>query len=321
MDTTPDRQDHVTRRAALALGGTAIGGVMAAASPAASLGRSRRIRSRHGRLPSGEIQRIVGAEGSFSGGVLGIELQRRDIGKVSGPGGVELTPSFQVQGSLTFQPLSSTRAFFNGDLALKASEVNPVIDAILDNALVFQGMHQHFIDLDPMVWFIHFRGEGEPRALARAVRKVVAATDTPLPQEKPSHPQTPLDHTELAKILHGSSEIGEEGVVTVTVNRNDRILVGDVHVSPEANVSTTVQFRPLDRIGTRVAAVPDFAMTVGEIDRVCRTMRAARFEIGCLYNQETGEHPQLYFAHMIATGGPQALARKIRRGLDHTRAT
>jgi hypothetical protein len=49
-------------------------------------------------------------------------------------------------------------------------------------------------------------------------------------------------------------------------------------------------------------------------------MRAAGFEIGCLYNQETAEHPQLFFAHMLATGDPQDLAVKIRHGLDHTRS-
>jgi hypothetical protein len=49
-------------------------------------------------------------------------------------------------------------------------------------------------------------------------------------------------------------------------------------------------------------------------------MRAAGFEIGCLYNQETGEHPQLYFAHMIAKGDPQVLAARIRAALSLTHA-
>jgi hypothetical protein len=61
-------------------------------------------------------------------------------------------------------------------------------------------------------------------------------------------------------------------------------------------------------------------MTAGEVGPVCRHMRAAGFEIGCLYNQETGEHPQLYFAHMIGVGNPQKLAIDIRAGLDHTAA-
>lgn len=49
-------------------------------------------------------------------------------------------------------------------------------------------------------------------------------------------------------------------------------------------------------------------------------MRHAGFEIGCLYNQETSERPQLYFAHMLAVGDPQDLAVAMRKALDHTRA-
>jgi hypothetical protein len=44
-------------------------------------------------------------------------------------------------------------------------------------------MHQHYFDLDPMVWFIPFRDIGRPRTLARAIRRVLAATTTLLPQK------------------------------------------------------------------------------------------------------------------------------------------
>ena len=39
---------------------------------------------------------------------------------------------------------------------------------------------------------------------------------------------------------------------------------------------------------------------------------------GCLYNQETDEHPQLYFAHMLKVGDAYSLAHEIRKGLDKT---
>lgn len=234
--------------------------------------------------------------------------------------GVTFPPSFEINGDLTFQPLGGDLAFFNGDLALKPSELNPVIDAINKHGLTFQAMHQHYFDLDPMVWFIHFRGIGKPRTLAHAVRQVLDATATPLPQKPPSDPTTPLDHGKLAKTLHGSGEVGEDGVVTISISRSDRIVIGDVQVSPEANISTNVEFLPLDAKGTRAAAAPDFSMTAAEVGPVCRRMRAAGFEIGCLYNQETDEHPQLYFAHMIAVGDPQRLAVAIRKGLDLTNA-
>lgn len=48
------------------------------------------------------------------------------------------------------------------------------------------------------------------------------------------------------------------------------------------------------------------------------TMRGMGWDIGCLYNQETNEHPQLYFSHQFKTGDPYALAAEIRKGLDKT---
>ena len=306
---------NLTRRHALLAGAGAAGAVALGRPSGAFAAPPARQR---GKLPAEDIQKIIGAEGSVNQGVLSISLGRDDIGKVQGPQGVEFDSAFQINGDLTFEPLGSRHAFFNGDLALKASELNPVIDAIDANGLVFQAMHQHFFDLDPMVWFIHFRGKGENHALATAVRKVIDVTSTPLPQKAPSNPTTPLDAKKLAKTLHGTAEVGEEGVVTVTVDRTDRIVVDGIQVNPEANISTNIQFKPLAADGSRAAAAPDFSMTSREVDRVIPTMRAQGFEVGCLYNQETGESPQLYFSHMLATGDPQALAVAIRRGLDRT---
>ena len=66
--------------------------------------------------------------------------------------------------------------------------------------------------------------------------------------------------------------------------------------------------------------VPDFALVAEEIDPVMRVMRARGWFVGCLYNQETDEHPQLYFSHQLKTGNAYALAREIRLGLNHTRS-
>lgn len=317
----PDHQAlPSTRRRFLVAGGATAGALLVPGTALARTDTGRTVRHQHGRLPIKAIERILGLGGSVSSGVLSLGVDRKDIGDVHGPLGVVFKPSFEISGDLTFQPLGSNLAFFNGDLALRASELNPVVDAIEANGLTFQAMHQHYFDLRPMVWFIHFRGLGTPLGLACAVRKVLDVTATPLPQKPPANPTTPLDHAKLARILHGSAEVGDDGVVTVTISRSDRIVIDDVLVSPEANVSTNVSFLPLDGHRGLVAAAPDFSMRADEIGPVCRTMRAAGFEIGCLYNQETDEQPQLYFAHMIARGAPETLAAAIRRGLDHTRS-
>lgn len=57
-------------------------------------------------------------------------------------------------------------------------------------------------------------------------------------------------------------------------------------------------------------------MKAGELDKLMRVMRAQRWDIGCLYNRETEEHPQLFFSHRFKTGNPYEPAHQIRRGLE-----
>ena len=311
----------VSRRRALAFGGgLAAAGLWTAASSATATAdqAAAAVKVQHGHLPAAKMQQILQAEGTVSKGVLGIEISRDDIGDVTGPLGVTFTPAFELNGTLTFQPLGDDYAFFNGDLALKPQECNPFIDAIIANGLTFQAFHQHYIETHPNVWFIHWRGQGDPLHLARAVKNVLDVTSTPFPQRPPARPRTPLDPDRLAAILHGSAEVGDEGVVTVTVERADTIVIDGIRVSPEANIYTEVQFKPLAPSGSHAAVGPDFAMTASEITPVVHAMRHQGWFQGCLYNQETDEHPQLYFDHMLKVGDAYALAREIRRGLDLT---
>jgi Domain of Unknown Function (DUF1259) len=310
---------RMSRRHALAVGGGVAGGLLASATPfAGAYGAVEHYESKAGRLPADEIQKIVQAEGTVTSGVLSIDISRDDIGEVQGPLDVTFTPAFEVDGSLTFQPLKGGRALFNGDLALRAEETNRVIDAIIANGLTFQAFHQHYDQMQPQIWFIHWRGIGDPLRLAKAVRHVLAATSTPLPQTMPKHPTTPLNAERLGKILGGDAMVGEEGVVSVEVTRADTIHIDGIRVSPEANISTMIEIKPLDQRGTSAAAAPDFSMTSEEVQPVITIMRRLGWYVGCLYNQETNERPQLYFAHMLKTGDPYQLAREIRRGLDRT---
>jgi hypothetical protein len=100
------------------------------------------------------------------------------------------------------------------------------------------------------------------------------------------------------------------------VPRTDAIHLTGIAVKPALNVSSNISIQPLD--GGMAAAAPDFAMKASEVRPVIATMRKHGWMVHCLYNQETAEVPQLYFAHMMKTGDPLALSREIRDGLDRT---
>ena len=269
-------------------------------------------------LPVDQIEAVLGLKSNVSHGVLDISVPRTDIGSVQRPRGVTFTSSLEIHGDIFFQPLPCKRTLMNGDMALKEDETNPFISALRSNDIVFQAFHQH-LPMHPQVWFQHYRAVGDPIALAKAIRVAIGVTSTPLPQQMSSNPTTPLDPDRLAKILHGDATVGDDGVVTVTVPRRHGVRLGGVYAQPQTGVSTNIEFNP--ERGSRADVVPDFSMEAGQVDPVVDLMlRRLDWYQGCLYNQETAEHPQLYFDHMLKTGDAYELAHQIRHGLDLTDA-
>jgi hypothetical protein len=45
------------------------------------------------------------------------------------------------------------------------------------------------------------------------------------------------------------------------------------------------------------------------------------WDIGCLYNPETEEHPQLYFSHEFKVGNPSKVAAEVRKGLNQMKVS
>lgn len=319
-----DSTNTLTRRRALVLGsGLVVGGLIATNGAARAAGQSGALGATPqggSELPVTEIESILEANGTVTTGVLSVEIDREDLKAKLVPGNFPVLPASELNGTLYFQPLESGRAILNGDFCLKPDETNPFIDALIANDLTVQAFHQHLFDLVPIFWFVHFRGIGSPIDLAEAARKAIGVTSTPLPQHTPENPPTPFDPQRLARILGGTAEVGNSGVVTVSVPRAEPIYLAGVHLQPETGVSHTIEFQPLNQSGQHALGMPDFALIGSEVNPVFKTMREQQFTIGCLYNQETDEMPQLYFSHQWAVGNPYDLATKIRKGLNQTNA-
>jgi hypothetical protein len=306
-------ESSISRRGVLAAGGAV---AVSAGLLGAGAGAARAVTTASSGLPDVEIQTILQADGMVSGGVLEVDIDRSDL-RVNGPAGVPFRDGFQIQHEFFFQALGAGQALMNGDMALLAAETQTIVQALERLGFVFQAFHQHLYNLSPMVWFIHMRISGPPLELARKAHELVKLTSTPLPQHAPPHPSTPLPADRLASILGGEASIGANGIVTVSVDRTDPITLGGHRILPGLGVSTSVQFQPLGSSGD-AAVVPDFAMTSREVAPVISTMRRQGWEIGCLYNQEIDEQPQLFFSHNYKLGDAVALAHEVRRGLDHT---
>lgn len=315
-----DREFDPVRRTTLAAGGAMMAGLVAAAMPGAALGQTGPgapgVPPNTTGLPVQDLQRILRAPGRIMGRVLHITQLRRFLNDVVGPADIPFKPAFAVHNDFYFQSLPNGRAVLNGELALRAEEINAVIDRILSTGLILQSFHQHFFNLDPQIWHVHLRASGSPYGVARGVEYVVQATGTPLPQTAPQNPTSTLDVPRLRRILGGDTEIHEDGVVAVHIRRREDVTLGGVPIDARLGIGHAVHFEPL--ADGRTAVAPKFALLAQEIDTVLRLMRREGFDVHCLYNQETAETPQLYFSHLLAVGNPYWYARVIRRVLQQT---
>jgi hypothetical protein len=312
-----NREPDLRRRRTLTAGGAMMAGLFVGSTPDTALGQTGTAAPPStGTLPVQDIQRILRSPGTVHGPVLEVTQLRKDLNDVRGPGDIPFKPAFEVHSDFYFQALPNNRAILNAELALRAEEINAVIDRILQVGFVFQAFHQHFFDLEPQIWHVHLRATGSPYGLARGLDYVVRATGTPLPQTEPTNPTTTLDAQRLGRLLGGEAEVHEDGVVSVSLRRREQITLGGVPIDSRLGVQHEIFFEPLP--DGRTAVAPDFALLAQEIAPVIRLMRRDGFDVHCLYNQETAETPQFYFSHLLAVGNPYYLARVMRRALQQT---
>ena len=114
-----------------------------------------------------EIEGIIGYPGSMSGGVFHINVPRNDIhvaamgAAIPGYMGMNTPLNFQLDGS---------NAAINGDFILRPAEVNPVIKALRANGIEIASVHNHMLDEEPRLIFMHFWAYGDAENLAKGLK-------------------------------------------------------------------------------------------------------------------------------------------------------
>ncbi|MFP5277641.1 MAG: DUF1259 domain-containing protein [Acidobacteriota bacterium] len=309
----------LSRRRMLRLGAAVTGGMMAAntfATRIASAQGSSGDDTTPSKAAQQMIEQIIQAKGKASNGVFSISIERKDIPNVH-LHGVPMTPAFIIHGGLDFQSAGGggDEVVMNADMCLKAHELNPFIHQLIANNITFQAQHQHMYDFDPLVWFVHFRAQGDPNAIATGVKAALKVTSTPFPQTPPANPLTPLPAQQIGQILGAKPSVQAHGVVVYKLPRREQMMLGGTNINPYLNVETHAHFMPYGG-GHNAAVIPDFGMIASEVNKVIGQQQKNGWDIGCLYNQETDEKPQLYWSHNFKTGDALQLAQELREAMN-----
>lgn len=117
-------------------------------------------------LDTKRIEEIIGHPGKAGGGVFKITLGRPGV-KMNG---VELTASMGLNTWAAFTG-TNERAHVAGDVAMTANEVNLVIRALRRGGIDIAAVHNHMLDEQPRIFFLHYWGTGPAERLAQTVRE------------------------------------------------------------------------------------------------------------------------------------------------------
>ena len=120
-----------------------------------------------GKYDQAALQSILGEEGSPSGSVL-----KFTFGRTAAMHGAELGASMGLSTWAAFSG-NAEQAVVDGDFAMTANEVQPVMRALREAGIHIVALHNHMIGESPAYYFLHYWGNGDPNELARGIRKAL----------------------------------------------------------------------------------------------------------------------------------------------------
>src|SRR5438067_38758 len=122
-------------------------------------------------LDTAAIDQMLGAKGTNNGGVYQFSIPRAEPIK---DGGMDVPPPMGSANAINFQPTGGGKAAITGDFVLIAKEVNPVLKALREHGIEVTAIHNHMLDDQPHLYFVHFWANDDAKKLAEGLKAALA---------------------------------------------------------------------------------------------------------------------------------------------------
>jgi hypothetical protein len=114
-----------------------------------------------------DLDGVLRAKGKDNNGVYQYSFPRAETLKDSD---MVLSGSLGAATAINFQPTDGGKAAITGDFVLIASEVNPVIEALQAHGIEITALHNHMLNDEPRLFFMHFWAHQDAGALGKGLR-------------------------------------------------------------------------------------------------------------------------------------------------------
>ena len=122
-------------------------------------------------LDTAALDQTLGAKGTNNGGVYQFGIPRAEPIK---DGGMDVPPPMGSANAINFQPTGGGKAAITGDFVLIAKEANPVLKALRDHGIEVTAIHNHMLDDQPHLYFMHVWANDDARKLAEGLKAALA---------------------------------------------------------------------------------------------------------------------------------------------------
>jgi len=122
-------------------------------------------------LDTAALDQTLGAKGTNNAGVYQFGIPRAEPIKDDG---MDVPPPMGSANAINFQPTGGGKAAITGDFVLIAKEVNPVLKALREHGIEVTAIHNHMLDDQPHLYFMHFWANDDAKKLAEGLKAALA---------------------------------------------------------------------------------------------------------------------------------------------------
>jgi hypothetical protein len=126
-------------------------------------------------VDTAEVRAILGHSGRVNGGVFAVNVPRSETIRSMG---IEVPPAMGLSTAINFQAAGGAEVAIAGDFVLTVDEVDPVASALLDHGIEVVSIHNHLLDEEPRLAFMHFWATGDAADLSRGLRAALDVTSS-----------------------------------------------------------------------------------------------------------------------------------------------
>jgi hypothetical protein len=161
-------------------------------------------------LDTSALDSAMGAKGKANGAIYQFSIPRAEPVKDHG---MVVPEAMGSANAINFQSTGSGKAAITGDLVLTGNEVNPVMKALRGHDIEVTAVHNHMLDDQPRLFFMHFWGNDDATKLAKGMR--AALDNVKIAQAAASQPSSTGSTAQPAstarQVPHTRRECEEQG--------------------------------------------------------------------------------------------------------------